>query len=384
MPPYRRVLLIVLALAVLVTSFWSEVSGVFVSMLPRTASIRLIDADDNTIPLAGHADVFELDRTKFLSSPRPIIGSIDLEGLGDVIVVDSERFPKSLQVRFHVPGYGVDFASVELGKRREHRLRLGPPVSIEGIVLGKSGSPLEGARVIVLGVASRGVVLAETTTNQRGRFELEGISDRVGILVLRVLKPGYAMEEREHLLEKRAITRLRNTEFRLTPVPPVRGVVHLPDGCEPKGLRVGVLSVPGITAELAADGSFTLHHLAPDLRYRLLLEGLPEGFAHGEIYARCGERVEVEVGPVVVVRGTLVSKDSGRYVPKAKIWHNYSTRGVEAVLTGPTGKFTLRSVPLGEHSVSVEIPESPEFPQGGVQAHKLSIDAACEVTIRVR
>lgn len=384
LPRYRRVLLILLAVGVLIASFWGEARRLFVSMLPKTATIRLIDVEGNTIPLAGRADVFELDRTKYLCSPRPVIGSIDLDAKGEVIVVDSEQFPSSLQVRFHVPGYGVDYASVELGKRHEHRLRLGPPSSVEGVVLSVKGVPLEGAKVIALGIAPRGVVLAETESNERGRFVLAGISGKVGMLVLRVLKRGFAMEEREHSLKKFAIERVRNTEFRLTPVPPVRGVVRYPEGLDVSGVRVGVLNVPGIFADVADDGSFTLHHLKVGTRYRLLLRGLPGGFAHDLVYMRCGDSVEVVVGAVVVVRGVVVSKSSGRGVPGAKVWHDYSTRGHEVVHAGPSGEFTLRSIPLGELSVNVEVPVSPHFPKGGVEHLRIAVKDRSQLRLEVR
>ncbi|MEE2886859.1 MAG: carboxypeptidase-like regulatory domain-containing protein [Planctomycetota bacterium] len=384
LPRYRRVLLVVLAIAVLVTGFWGEIRGVFVSMLPKTATIRLIDVEGNTIPLAGRADVFELDRTRYLSSPRPVIGTIDLEGKGEVVVVDSEQFPSSLQVRFHVPGYGVDYASVELGKRREHRLRLGAPTSVEGVVRGVGGLPLKGARVLALGVAPRGVVVAETESAADGRFVLTGISARAGMLVLRVLKRGFAMEEREHSLKKFAIERVRNTEFRLTPVPPVRGVVRYPEGLVVAEVQAGVLNVPGVFADVEDDGSFTLHHLAVRKRYRLLVRGLPEGFAHDQVYIQSGDSVQVVVCAVVARRGIVVSKSTGRRVPGAKVWHNHSTRGSEVVHANPSGEFTLRSIPLGDLSVSVEIPVSPDFPRGGVEHHRISVDESSQLRLEVR
>ena len=357
MPRYWRVLVIVLVLGVAVTSYWGQVSDLFVSMLPKTATIRLIDADGQPIPLDGRADVFELDRTRYLSSPRPVIGTIDLAGKGEVLEVDSDQFPTSLQVRFHVPGYGVDFASVELGKRREHRLRLGRPTDVEGVVLDGRGSPLKGAKVLALGVAPRGVVVAETESDPQGRFVLSGISDRAGMLVLRVLLKGFAMQEREHSLKEFAIERIRNTEFRLRPVPPAQGEVRFPEGVDASGVQVGVLNVPGGCADVAADGSFTLHHLATGKRYRLLLRGLPDGFAHGKTYIRCGETVVVQVGPVVGAEGFVISKSTGRRVAGAKIWHDYSTRGNEVVYAGQSGEFALRSLPVNGASLSVGFPK---------------------------
>lgn len=384
MPRYRRILLVVLGMAVLATSFWSDIQKLFVSMLPKTATIQVVDADNNPIALVGRADVFELDRTKYLSSPRPLLASVDLDGLSDVLTLNSEQFPRSLQVRFHIPGYGVDYASVELGKRRAHKFRLGLPTSVAGVVLGKGGSPLEGAKVIALGIASRGVVVSECVSNQQGRFELTGISQRVGMLVLRVLKEGYAMKEREHALEKFAIARLRDTTFRLKSTPPIRGAVRFPKGLDGKGVRVSVLNIAGVSTEVAADGSFTLHHLAAGKRYRLLLQGLPQGYAHAQLYGRCGDRVEIVVGEVVTVTGTVISKSSGSYVAGAKLWHNYSTHGIESVSTGPSGQFTLRSVPRGEHSVSIEIPKSPNFPEGGVESYKILADGSTNLVVEVQ
>ena len=384
MPPYRRILLVALAIAVLVMSFWSDIRKLFVSMLPKTATIQVVDVDDNPIALVGRADVFELDRTKYLSSPRPLLASVELDGLSDVLTLNSEQFPRSLQVRFHIPGYGVDYASVELGKRRAHKLRLGPPTAVTGVVLGKGGSPLEGAKVVALGIAARGVVVSESVSNQQGRFELIGISQRVGMLVLRVLKEGYAMKEREHALEEFAIDRLRNTTFRMKPTPPIRGVVRFPTGFDRQGVRVSVLNIAGVSTAITEDGSFTLHYLDTGKRYRLLLQGLPQGYAHGSLYGRCGERVEIVVGEVVTVTGTVVSKSSGSYVAGAKLWHNYSTHGIESVYTGPAGRFTLRSVPRGEHFVTIETPKSPTFPEGGVEIYKILADGSANLVIEVQ
>jgi hypothetical protein len=377
--------LILLVLGVAAASFHAPLGQWMRSLLPRTATVRLIDGEDQTIPLVGRADVFELDRTLYLPSPRPLLGSIELRGDSEVLVLDSERFPKSLQVRFHVAGYGADFISVELGRRREFRLRLGPPIEVRGLVLDGHGGPLPGARVIALGIHARGVVLAEASSGADGRFVLTGISDRVGTMVLRVLKDGYSLMEREHVLQEFAIDAVRNTEFKLKPVPPVSGHISAPPGCDLSGVRVSVMNLPGVCTGVRSDGRFTLHHLEVGPRYRLLLRRLPAGFSQSEALCRAGERVEVQVMPVVDLQGTVISKESGRGVAAAKISHTNTTRGRVLATTDQLGRFVFTQVPVGELPVWIEVPASMRSP-AVVEEHtiKVAAGAAGAVLVEVR
>ena len=380
MPPYRRVLIIVVALGVIAGAMHEQIARLYRWFLPATATVQLRDVDGTLIPLAGRADVFAIDRTVYLSSPMPLLGSVDLAALGDTLELDGNRFPQSMQIRFHVPGYGVDYMSAELGKRRTFKLTLGPPMSVVGRVTAVGGKPVKGATVLGIGAHPRGVILSETKTDERGHFSLDNISSRTGNVFVRVLAEGFALAEIEH--DWRAVEKGRagNPEFELVPVPPLHGKVQLPAELEgilqKKTLRVSVFQHPGVSAAVLTDGRFIMHHLAGGKNYRTLLQGLPPGFTHRVVYAQPGQRCTIDVVPAVTLRGRVVSRRGTRGFAKTEVWHQDTTRGNEKVYTDGYGRFALPNVPKGTVSLQVVVPDSPNYPNGVSIRRKVDVPAA--------
>ena len=106
---------------------------------PPLAQVKLVDVDGRPISMQGVADVFETDRSHYRASPMPLLGTVTLDSSVDSLVLDSNQYPKSVQVRIRVPGYGMDYISVELNRRHTWTLRLGPPTEVSGIVLDQTG-----------------------------------------------------------------------------------------------------------------------------------------------------------------------------------------------------------------------------------------------------
>ncbi len=381
-PAYRRALLIFLVLGVAVATFRDELLEFYHDLQPKIAKVLVVDFDGNPIPMDGRADIFELDRSLFMPSPMPRLGSVKLDNAIEALVLDDSIYPNSLQVRFHVPGYGIDYTSVDLGKRRTFRLRLGRPIEINGRVIVRSRSPVSGARVVALGGSTRGVVLEETATLADGSFTLAGISEHVDFLVLRILKEGYALEEREYW---RNSSTQRRTDFQLVPVPPVHGVVKVPSNLLTDTLRMSVLNLAGVTAAVGKDGKFVLHNLSAGGQYRLLVQGLPKGFTHRETYVQPGHHIEVEVVPSVVLRGEVFSERLDRALENVELWHTNSTRGNERCVTDGYGRFELRNVPTGEVVLRVV---SPKDHFGGSSTEQRVVvkpeNAEEPVSIRIR
>lgn len=387
MPAYRRVLLVVLVLGIVAATFRESLLEFWNSILPPVARVALLDADEAPIPMRGRVDVFEVDRTFFRASPLPKLTSINLEVGSEELVIADKELPTSLQVRFHVPGYGVDYISVERGRRKLHRLRLGAAVEVKGVVTGKAGAPVAGARVLALGGSARGVLLTETKSSTDGSFTLPGISKLVDFLTLRVLKDGYALAEREHWLQASKGEEKSRTDFQLVPVPPVRGEIRLPENVQRKleDLRITVLKHPGVSANVDERGQFELQHLAPGSQYRLLVQGLPDGFTHRMTYVRPGQAVTLEVVPAVTLHGKVVSERLQRTLEGVQLRHTSSTRGQEFCVTDGYGEFELRNVPVGTVLLEVATPETYFGGSAAEESVEVKPRHAEEpVTIRIR
>ncbi len=385
MPVYWRVFSIALILAVIAAAMHREIRDYYLGLLPATAQVRLIDGETGQgIRFAGRADVFALDRTVYQPSPMPVIGSVDLAGAGEELWLSSEQFPGSIQVRFHVPSYGVDYASVELGKRRAFKLILGRPSSVSGVVRDKRGKPVPGARIVGLGGSSRGVVLAETKTDAAGRYTLSQFSSRVPYLVIRILGEGFALKEREYWPNAVASHELSKTDFVLTPVPPVLGEVRmsvgLGEGEPPPSLRVSVLNLPGANTDVREGGSFVLHHLKAGMRCRLLLQGLPDGLTHRLTRASAGIRVTIEIVPAVSLRGRVISGETGRGLHNVSVRHEHTSRGGAWVRTGRDGWFELPEVPVGPLLLTVSVPDGPTLDKS-VDVLPADRSQVCEIRI---
>lgn len=355
-PRRHRVLGFFIVLFVLAASFQDRLLEFYDWMNPPAARVVVVDSDRQPVDLTGRVDLFQTDRSNFRASPLPLLGSIDLGPDQDTLEILSGEYPNSLQVRFHIPGFGVDYTSVEIGRRKTVKLKLGKPIAVHGLVRDRTGQPIPEANVIAFGGGPRGVVLAETFTGPDGSYTLSGISEHVGFVFIRVLKLGYAVAEEEHSLLENEESIRKKTTFSLVPVPPLRGQIELPRGgddvIDSTALRVSVAHFPGAYAEVSADGKFVLHHLDAGKRYRLLVQGLPGNITHEMAIGGPGGELTIQLLRCVTLRGQVLNV-VGQGLAKVEVWHTHSTRGHERCVTDLSGRFELRSVPLGEAVLTI-------------------------------
>ncbi|MCB9870318.1 MAG: hypothetical protein H6836_00910 [Planctomycetes bacterium] len=383
MPAYRKVLIPGLLASAFGISYREPLVEWVRSLRPASCSVVLIDDADQPVVPRGRIDVFELDRSSHLPSPAPLLGSIALSGEapGEEIEIDSRRFPPSIQLRFHVPGFGVDYRSVELATDRTYRMQLSEPVTVRGCVR-NAHQPLAGARVLALGGGPRGVLLAEARTDADGCYRLVGIARAAKWFTFRVLLPGYTMCERDYRLEAKD-REAGDRDFYLDPVPPVCGVVHGPSDLPLDGLEVGALVLGGLRAAVATDGSFELHHLRAGQGVRLLVRGLPPEFTQRAVRAAAGERVVIEVCRRAELRGKVVSRQARFGLGGVEVWHDDSDRGTEMVRTDASGNFQLQHAPTGSLVLHFAVPAGPRFPQGRVLRREVVAGVGSELVVPI-
>lgn len=357
-PRYLRVLILVLPFFIVGAAFHRYWSDLFFRLMPPVARLQVLDEQDQPMKLPGKATIFATDRSNHHASPMPSLGTVSLSGPDELEFAGSD-YPKSIQVLLEVEGYGRDYISLEIGQRRPGAIKLAPPRKIRGRIVQRDGEPIADAEVLALGGGSRGVVLDSARTGTDGRYELGGVSERVSFVSLRVLKPGFALAEREHWPDAAASEPAAKTDFELIPVPPVEGLLRMPEDFVPSGLHISVLACPGVRCRVDKEGHFLLHHLEAKSQYRVLAQGLPEGFTQRKLLVRPGTRAQLEILPAVTLKGRVQSTLLRRGIRGVSLWHENTNRGrVERCITDDDGAFSLPMVPVGAVEVHLVVPDT--------------------------
>lgn len=288
------------------------------------------------------------------SPPQPL-GSLQLEGEESAqrqeVVLPSALTSDAVFVRYSGSGVGTGYVRARVGHDNPV-VELRPPASLAGQVVSRTRSaadaggdvqPVSGARVLGLGGGKHGIVLSEADTDAEGQFTLDGFDSDLPSLGVRVLAPGYSLLFQDWFLKR------PDPVFALVPTSPIRGKVILLEGVQADSLLVLAKGLPGVQAAVQEDGSFSLDHVPPQLKPRLLLYGLPPGFTHLTVSAKPGDTgVELRVVRAASVRGYVADRFTQRPIAGAMVWHDHGPKGSVRTETASDGSFVLGSVPAGD------------------------------------
>lgn len=312
-----------------------------------------------TIGFVHAAAVPELELTFFpeqmafaAPSPPPPIGRTRLTGT-DSLTVGDEFVPERSVLRYQGEGVGAGFAYVELGKQPP-RIALREPTTLTGRVgepvqywcMGWRCAgylPIADVEVVVMGGGEHGVDLAHARTDEQGHFTVTGFDGELDALGLRLRAPGFeVVHQRLEALSDHSGERAILTMSR---VPPRRGRVTVEPGVglEPQNLRLLARGLPGVETMPAADGTFVLDHISPDVEARIVVYGLPPLVAQTDVRTQRDGDVEVRVVPGAIVRGRVLGDDL-KPLAGALVWFGQQ----RAVRTDDSGAFELRNVLPGD------------------------------------
>jgi hypothetical protein len=113
--------------------------------------------------------------------------------------------------------------------------------------------------------------------------------------------------------------------------------------------------LPGVAAGVAADGTFLLDHVPPNLAPRLLLHGLPPSHTHRMLQASPGDRgVRIAVVRASRIRGRVVDARTHVPIAGAHVWHDHGPAGRISADSASDGSFELDRTPPGEIVLRVQ------------------------------
>ncbi len=319
-----------------------------------------IESGRTTITFAGGSVAspdleltFFPDRLAFASPspPRPI-GRFSAKGAS--ATVGSELVPGNAVVCYRASGSGTGFRAVRLGE--SVRVELRAPGTLRGRVVEPIASwcfgwrcaaqePIAGAEVLVMGGGEHGIVLGTARTDADGRFAIDGIDIALDGLGFRVLAPGFAIAHRP-------VGREGGEGDTVVPLVRSRvsqGRVRLPAGIDPTTLYVLARGLPGVQAQLTADGSFRLDHVPVDTQPRLLVHGLPPTMAHALARAS-GDSVVIDVVIGAAVRGQVVDAATRTPIAEALVYCGED----HAVRTDSRGEFELAGLLPGATEIRAQ------------------------------
>jgi len=332
------------------------------------AYLSVVDAGGAAVGEA-RLEFYRHDESPDAASPTERLGELRRSSAGS-FSVGSDLVPGAAVVRVSVPGSGIGFGFAQTG--RTTALSVGPPITVRGQLTDSRNQPVAGARVVAFGGGSRGVPLVETESGEDGRFVLEGISKTVAYPLIRVIRAGFAVEEKEIYLERE-----HDLAIQLRETAPGRGRVvaelagaERPGGApgsgggdgpglplDLEGLEVRVFHVPGLTTRTGPGGVFRLDELPPSpTRCFVLLSTLPRGWTHRRCPIRAGgPDVTLEVSPSATVRGRVVNGNTGFGVGWAKVLHEHGPAGMEVVQCDGAGFFEIGRVPPGPVELRADV-----------------------------
>ncbi len=290
-------------------------------------------------------------------SPPPLLGSLRLAAGATTAVVGAELVPDEAVLRYRGAGLGTGFAFVRRGVPNAP-IRLQPPGSLRGRLfvrrvveaLGITQEltwPVAGAEVFAMGGGEHGVPLATTQSDVLGRFELQGFDASLRSLALRVRAPGHVLLHHDLQREGAAWPA---AELELEPTTPRPGQILAPPEVLPRSLCILARGLPGVAAQPDTRGQFVLDHVAATATPRLLVHGLPPGFAQLPVQAMPGRPLVVEVVPAAVVRGQVRDRITGVPMAGVLVWSGDG----DAVRADDDGRFVLERLLPGPNEITAQ------------------------------
>lgn len=328
-------------------------------------------------PPAGVELTFFPDQLAFAApSPPPPLGSLTA---APTVTVGAELVPGDAVVRYAAAGRGVGYRHVKLGEELAP-IELRPPAPVRGRVVEPVGlwsygwrcaelRPVADAEVVVMGGGEHGIELATSRSDAAGEFVVDGVDRELDGLGLRVRAPGFALEHQS--LPPADGTAAAATVVALVRTQPISGRILAPPSFDVRTLRVLARGLPGVEAVPAADGTFTLEHLAPDVRPRLLLYGLPPTLTHAMARAQPGLRIELVAA--AAVRGRVVDAASRQPLGGALVFCGED----HAVRADASGRFELGQLLPGLATIAAKF----EFRD---RRRLITRTGSCEVQLRAR
>ncbi|MEO0478096.1 MAG: carboxypeptidase-like regulatory domain-containing protein [Planctomycetota bacterium] len=305
--------------------------------------VTFVDASGNPVTVEGEIELFSDSTHPADPAPQRLLRG-PLPVSGDSFVFSADEVGDGANVRVRSEQFGTAFVTVEADGEAT-LLHLAPPVALSGVVQDRSGRPIADAQVTAIGWSVRGVALCETLTGADGDFLLSGISGTQLVWSLQLLADGYVVKNVDWSINEGSDP--GEAPIVLTESRPIPGRLDLPDGLSAKGLSVGVLRLPSVDAEVAADGSFVLDHVPTRYsRVRLVVRGLPEGYTHLEtVLPLPAAEIELEILAARRVRGQVISGHNDKGLANARVFHSHGPRGEELVTCDEQGRFELDFVP---------------------------------------
>lgn len=205
-----------------------------------------------------------------------------------------------------------------------------------------------GAEALLMGGGEHGVELGRAVADASGAFVIDGVDTALDGLALRVRAPGFVLAHAD-------LERAPDGAPAVTVVPLDRGAaragrIEAPAGFDPSSLLVLARGLPGVQAQPAADGSFTLDCLPPRAEPRLVLFGLPPTLAHAPARAAANAPATIALQPAATVRGRVLSVATGKPLADALVWVGDD----EAVRADDDGCFELRHLLPGDVEVHAQ------------------------------
>lgn len=277
-------------------------------------------------------------------SPPPPLATRQLAA-GATATFGADAVPERAVVRYRGDGVGAGFVHVELGAT-PRAVALRPAVAVRGRVVAPVAAwqygwrclalaPVAGAEALLMGGGEHGVELGRAVSDASGAFVIDGVDAALDGLALRVRAPGYVLAHAD-------LERGPDGAPAVTVVPLDRGAtrtgrIDAPPGFDPSTLLVLARGLPGVQAQPAADGSFTLDFLPPRAEPRLALVGLPPTLAHAPARAAANAPASIALQPAATVRGRVLSVATGKPLAGALVWVGDD----ETVRTDDDGRFEL-------------------------------------------
>lgn len=290
-------------------------------------------------------------------SPPPPLGSLQVAPGVAAAAVGADLVPDEAVVRYRGAGLGTGFAFVRRGVPNAP-IRLQQPGSLRGRVFvrravsafGSSHEftlPVAGAEILAMGGGEHGVPLASAASDALGRFELQGFDSSLRSLSLRVRAPSHVLLH--HDLQRTAEA-WPAAELELEATTPRPGQLLTPPEILPRSLRILARGLPGVEALPDTRGQFVLDHVEATGTPRLLVHGLPPGFAQLPVQSLPGKPLVVEVIAAAVVRGQVRDRVTGAPMAGVLVWSGDG----DAVRADDDGRFVLDRLLPGPNELTAQ------------------------------